>query len=330
MNKEYSNRLESLKARRFDQDLNESVLNNGFFNQDYPDALKYTLETFKGLDSASSYKAFSSVKRTQDLIQQQLRNINIKVDARYTGPHTTDTHLELYGDIDLFIILQSYEGKASQNVAELSSEIMDILNKAQAYNKVDNSDKQSIIIQIRKPICTLRITPAIWVNSSLYQKSSVEINRGICEYNFESKTRKIHMPFLNMARINNRDKNLDGNLKAASRLLRTLVKDAEQPINLSDDELMGITYNISVDEMRIDPNKRLSLLPNISLAINRLITDDTFRKQLLSPSKHEYVFGNKDKSAALIALKTELDEITEDLKQALQPMNKSLMSAIEY
>lgn len=330
MNKSYTEYINNLKARRMDDDLQTPVVSEEFYDESIPDVVRYALESMQEIDPTYNYKLFSSFRRTQDLITQRLKAVNIPVNVRYQGPHNTDTHVELYGELELLVILREVNKKPSEAVESLGNTIVGILTDAQAYNKVDYSNRHKIYIQTRKPVADVMITPAVWINSSLFNKTKLEINRGICEYNFSKKTRKIYLPFLNMARINARDRKLSGSLKSTIRLVRSLLHDSPHQIDLTFDEIVGILYNIPVKEMAVPNEHYLSLLPNISLQVKRLINDQEYREKLLSPGRSEYVFGKKDKVPALKALKKELDEFTTDLNDALGDINKTLMSPFAY
>lgn len=329
MSKNYSTYIENLKGRRYDEVLHGPSLSNSFESTDYPDPVKYGLEAMKEIDPSYSYKLFSSFRTTQNLLAQRLKLVGKAIDVRYVGAHNTETHVELYGDLELLIVLRKFK-KASADVQGLGNEIVNILTAAQAYNSVDYSDQHRILVQLRKPQCNVVITPCIWVDSTLYKKSHLEINRSICEYNFESKKRKIYLPFLNMARVNSRSRKLSGSLKAIIRLLRSLMMDSENNIDLSYDDLVGLVYNMSVKELAVPKEQYLGLLPNISLHLQRVITDDEFRQTLLSPSRKEYVFGKLDKVSAIQVLKNEIDEYIADVNSSLKSLNKSIVSPLDF
>jgi hypothetical protein len=330
MNKTYSTYLENLKGRRYDESLKGPVLSDGFHKYDYADPIKYALESMREIDPKYSYDLFTAFRKTQDLITQRLRKIDLFVDARYQGAHLTETHISLYEDLELILLLKDPKGKPAKEIQKLVTSIMAVLDEAQAYDMVDYSDKIRIRVKTRKPVANVSILPAMWVDSSLYKKNHLEINRGICEFNFSNKTKRIYLPFLNMARVNSRDRKLSGSLKSMIRLMRSLQVDAEKSIDLTYDELVGVLYNMSGKELAVPHAQYISLLPNISLHIQRIINDAEYREKLLSPSRKEYVFGKKDRIQALEGLKKELDELIEDLKGSLKAMNKTIMSPLGY
>jgi hypothetical protein len=330
MNKEYSLYLENLKGRRFDEVLNESVYSEEFLHSNLPDPVKYTLEAMREVDVSYSYKLYSSIRRTQDLITQNLKKLNMSVDARYAGPHATDTHIELFGELELLMILKSYSDKPSKSVEKLAILIQGILSDAMAYDKIDYLDKRKIKILTRQPVCSVSIVPCIWVESSLYKESSLEINRSVCEFDFINKTRKLHLPFLNIARVNAKDRKVNGALKSMIRLLRSLQQDSNKPIKLSHDEIAGICFGIPIKELAVPSNQFLSILPNVSLELGRIIKDDNYRERMLSPSRKEFVFGKKPKKPALEQLKIEVDELIDDLRTALKSNGKTLLSPLRF
>lgn len=330
MNKSYSEYIESLKKRRFDDTLQQVVVSEDFYDESLPEVVRYTLESMQEIDPSYNHKLFSSFKRTQDLITQRLKAIDTPVNVRYQGPHNTDTHVELFGELELLVILKDVKKKPSAEVEALGNTIASFLSDAQAYNKIDYSDKNKIYIETRSPKAEVSITPAVWINSSLFNKTRLEINRGICEYNFSKRTRKIYLPFLNMARLNARDRKLSGSLKHMIRLIRSIIHDSATHYTLTFDEVVGILYNIPVKELAVPSENYLSLLPNVSLQLKRIIKDQDYREKLLSPGRSEYVFGKKNKMEDLTSLKKELDELITDLNDALGEKNKSLMSPFLY
>jgi hypothetical protein len=330
MSKSYTDHIENLQKRRFDPEAQRLVVSEDFYDESLPEVVRYALESMQEIDTTYNYKLFTSFKRTQDLITQRLKALDIPVNVRYQGPHNTDTHVELFGELELLVILQEVDKKPSAEVEKLGSTISSILADAQAYNKIDYSDKSRIYLETRVPKAEVTITPAVWINSSLYNKTKLEINRGICEYNFSKRTRKIYLPFLNMARLNARDRKLSGSLKSIIRLVRSLIHDCPRDINLTFDEVVGVLYNIPVKELAVPQDSYLSILPNVGLHLQRLIQDQDYREKLLSPGRSEYVFGKKNKIEDLKLLKQSVDQLVTDLTEALEENNKSLMSPISY
>ncbi len=329
MNKNYSTYLENLKGRRYDEELHGPYLSDGFQKTKYPDPVKYALEAMQEIDPSYSYKLFSSFRGTQNLITQKLRAKGLVVDVRYQGSHNTGAHIDLFGGLELIVLLKKYK-KPSQDVATLAREIINILNESQAYNKVDYSKRHHIHIKTRKPVTTVTIIPAIWVETNLYKKSHLEINMGICEYNFAEKKRKSYLPFLNMARLNRKDKMTGGTLKGLIRLLQSIIADSQRRINISFDEVVGMAYNIKASELKLAPENQLVALVKFSEQLTRLTKSSEYSRSLLSPGRREYVFGQELRHNDLKPLKTEVDQLIEDINESLRPDGKTIEDSLPY
>ena len=148
---------------------------------------------------------------------------------------------------------------------------------------------------------------------------------------FANKKMKKYLPFLNIARINARDRHTNGNLKAILRLLKTLGTDSEDKINLRDSEINAILYNMDEIELTVPQNKVLSLLPKVSQRLAKLTNDTNYFNQMLSPSGMDKVFGTQpEKQNEIMKLNELLNVLIEDLKKDLDSTGKSLNSEIAY
>ena len=127
---DYSIYLEQLKGRRYDEIRKEPVLSEGFFEYDYPDPIKYALESMYEIDPSYSYKLFSEVRKTQDFLTERLAKAGIQIDARYQGAHNCDSHVQLLGDLELMLILKKHGPSPAKDVQKLATEIMNILTSS--------------------------------------------------------------------------------------------------------------------------------------------------------------------------------------------------------
>ncbi|MEM9339749.1 MAG: hypothetical protein AAGA66_13520, partial [Bacteroidota bacterium] len=149
-------------------------------------------------------------------------------------------------------------------------------------------------------------------------KTKNEIYRGITEFDFVNRKVKKYLPFLNIARFNGMDQRLKGNLKALSRLLLTLQKDASEEIKLRHTEINALLYAMPEEELKVDRPNILMLLPKVENHLQRLISDDTFFNSLVSPSGMERVFSSSpEKKAELSKLHKMLQSLLIDINEGL-------------
>lgn len=331
MEHDYSLLVENLKGRRYDEALREPVLSDAFHQSGYSDCLLYTLESMVEIDPAYAYKVYANSRPIHESISKSLKKRGYDVDYRYQGALKTYSNILLYGDVEIIVIKKNVSDKPHKDMQTLAMDLMDILTKDTTFKTVDYSDKTRIRITAQKPTCEIDILPSLWVNSAEYVKTKNEIYRGIAEFDFAHKKVKKYLPFLNIARINSRDQHTNGNLKALSRLLKTLRADSHDKINLRDSEINSILYNIPEVEISVHQNKVLSLLPKVAIMLDKLSIDTKYFSQLLSPSQKDRVFGGRpEKQQEIRKLSASLNALIADVKKDLGNNNKSIDSEVAY
>jgi len=331
MNKDYSILLENLHGRRYDEALRESVVSDSFEEYDHPECMLYALESMQEVNASYAYKTFHITKKIQEKIQRTLAEHDIDVDFRYQGAVQTETNIVLNGGVELLVLAKPYGQKPWEAVSRLATEIMENLSGDQRLKAIDYSNKTYIKLETLKPRCEMKILPAVWIENSEYQKTKREIDRGICEYNFEKKTRRKYLPFLNIARVNSKDQKCNGGLKRMIRLLRSIQREASEDIALNNYQICSMLYAIPEKQMKFNSEFSLSLIGVVSAQLNRIITDNNYRESLVSPSEKELVFGKKPQAKEEVQkLKNELDGLVADIQTELKADEKTIYSEIRY
>ncbi|MEP0987302.1 hypothetical protein [Ekhidna sp.] len=331
MDHDYSLFVENLKGRRYDEALREQVLSEAFHQSGYSDCLRYALESMVEIDPSYAYKVYANSRKIHEMISTSLKKKGYDVDYRYQGALKTYTNILLYGDVEIMVIKKNVSDKPHTDMQTLAMDLLDVLSKDSTFKSVDYSDKTRIRITAQKPTCEIDILPSMWINSAEYLKTRNEIYRGIAEFDFANKKVKKYLPFLNIARINSRDHHTNGNLKAMSRLLKSLRADHDERINLRDSEINSMLYSIPEAELSVAPNKVLTLLPVVANLLNKISTDTAFFSNLVSPSEKDRVFGGRpEKQKEVGKLHSVFSSLISDLEADLASNKKSLASEIEY
>ncbi|WP_462249063.1 hypothetical protein [Ekhidna sp.] len=331
MEHDYSLLVENLKGRRYDEALREPVLSDAFFQSGYDECLLYTLESMVEIDAAYAYKVYANSRKIHEIIAKSLKKRGYEVDYRYQGALKTYSNVLLYGDVEIIVIKKNLSNKPHREIQTLSMDLMDILTKETHFKTVDFSDKTRIRITAQKPTCEIDVLPSLWVNSAEYVKTKNEIYRGIAEFDFANKKVKKYLPFLNIARFNSRDQHTNGNLKALSRLLKTLKADSSERIDLRDSEINSMLYNIPELELSVPQNKVLSLLPKVAILLDKLSIDSKYFNEMLSPSEKDRIFGGRpEKQQEIRKLSASLNTLITDVKKSLSDQSKSIDSEISY
>lgn len=332
MQHDYSLLIENLKGRRYDEALREHALTDSFHASEYSDCIKYTLECMVEIDPAYAYKVYANSRKIHENISKSLKKRGYHhIDYRYQGALKTYSNILLYGDVEIIVIQKNISDKPHSDVKRLSMELMDTLSGDPSFKSVDYSDKTRIRITALKPTCEIDILPSVWVDSAEYLKTRNEIYRGIAEFDFVNRRVKKYLPFLNIARINARDQHTKGNLKSLCRLLKSLQADSSEKIDLKDSEINAIVYSMPEENLYVDPNLILSVLPKLSEMLNQLSTHSSFFEQTFSPSGKDRVFAGKpEKQKEILKLARSLKQLIEDLTSDLATSGKTLSSPIAY
>ncbi len=331
MEHDYNLLIENLKGRRYDEALREPILSDGFENSNLPDSVKYALESMQEIDVSYAYKVYNNSRRIHEIINRELTARNIPVDYRYQGALKTFTNILLYGDVEIIVIRKNPSEQAHKDVRQLGDELMDILSGEHNFKSVDYSDKTRIKIIAQKPTCEIDILPSVWVDTPDFLKNKNEIYRGVVEYDFINKKVKKYLPFLNIARFNSRNEHTNGNIRCLSRLLGTLKKDLEEPVDLRDSEINSLLYAIPEKDLVVEPDQLLSLLPLLENHLNNLIEDNELYTTLRSPSRMEKVFASQpEKKESLKKVLASLQTLISDIKKDLGTSGKTLEEKVEY
>lgn len=313
MQLDYTLLLDNIKRRRFDEAIRDHILSPSFSDESIPEPVRFAMESMQEVDQAYTYKVYANTRKIEKEILKNVNFPGVRIDVRYQGPLRTETHIRLYGEVDLMFILPN--GSSSKDVFTLGQQIKEIASGME-FQSVDYSSGLHIKIKTQKPACPINILPASWIDNPQYLEKKNEIYRGVATYDFKAKTKKKNLPFLNMGRITMKDQDTKGGFKKAIRLLKVL--SSYESVNLSTYELSSLLYKIDDEVFDTKEGLELTMLPHINSYIKDLVGDKEGFEVLLSPSEKELVFGTReDRKEAVAKLQSGLDKLVSDLKESL-------------
>jgi len=333
LTRDYGWRLENLKQRRFSDELNKAILTESFSKTTFGNSVKYALESMQPIDESYTANTFIASNNVQGNLDKGLKAKNILVEYRHQGSSMMNTSIKLHSDIDLVAIIKKYEtieapqipitpykGNPLDDLKELRSESFNILNGI--YKKVDNSNAKAIKVYPTNPNRMVDVVISNWFNSNDYAlKNRGEEYRGIQILDTKEDLRKTCFPFLHIERVNSKGNSVNQGLPKLIRLLKSLKADTTTDIYLSSFEITSLLYDMSDFSLSKSNNQQLLLLPEASVQLGKLISDNHYRRTLLSPNGKEYVFGdNTSKVEELKKMKTEIDTLIIDITSEL-PVN---------
>ncbi|SDL21204.1 nucleotidyltransferase family protein [Siphonobacter aquaeclarae] len=318
----YTNRLENLRNRKFDPNLNELYTSKYFNRLGLPDNVKYLLEITQPIDKLSNDKYLLAAERVQNHLERRL-NLHFERDYRHQGSITTNTNIRVHSDIDLLTIISRYhfvpngEPILSPYTATNANEDIKLLRKQATqilksiYQDVDDSGKKSISIFNKDLHRKVDIVFCFWYHSS----TATDNEKGIMLFDFENETRIKDFPFAHISAVNTKGNSTSDGSKKGIRMLKNLKADAD--IELNSFQLTSIVHDISNNNLPHSVGTELYLAQNISYHLEKIISDSQYRKDIQSPNGREYPLKNDDCVEQLKKLRSELDTLIMDSQREL-------------
>jgi len=342
MNKNYTQRLDKLRKRRLDESLQKAVLSKSFSDIGISESVKYALESMSEIEPSYTKNTYLASENIRTNLTNGLSKKGLSVEYRHQGSIETNTHIKIHSDIDILVFTEKYfsveppltvtsvyQGDPLADLKELRQESFNVLNGI--YNQVDNNNSKAIIVYPTNPKRKVEVIPSNWCDTTDYRNLNNEIYRGVHIYDKDTHTRVKDFPFLHIAKVNQKDGNVNGGLRRLTRLLKTLKVDADYEIKLSSFEIISSVFAMDNISLTKSPNQQLLLLNEGSKHLQKLISDTTYRENLMSPNQKENVFGtNSSKVVELKKLKLELDELIQDITEELARKLKRIDESIFY
>ncbi|MGH1457230.1 MAG: hypothetical protein ACRBDI_10650 [Alphaproteobacteria bacterium] len=319
-----TSRLDRLYNRRIDNEIqNATQLNEVYKRLTQSDSVKYVLGAMQPIDPAYTKATYAEGERVWNQLEKSLDQNCV---LRYQGSVTNDTHIKAKSDIDLLTILTDfvslelpqtpsdpYQGDPLQDLMNLRNDEIRILDSAFPEVSVDSSGGKSICLEGGSLRRKIDVVPSNWYNTNLYAQHREEVYRGVKILDAKNKTRIGNTPFLHNAYIDLKDDRVNGGIRKAARLMKSLAYDTEE-IDLSSYDIVAIAYNMDDNLLNFRDEMELAILESCSQYCERLVWDESLRANISVPDGHRTVFkdGHATK-AGLIALTQELNTLKNDV-----------------
>lgn len=330
-------RLDRLQARRIDPSLfTAKLLNESWRSIRETESVRYVVGAMQPIDPDYTANTFAQGDRVKNQLEKAL---NPACDYRYQGSTTNDTHIKAASDIDLLVITQKffglepplvpaypYTGDTLQDLATLRADsertVRDAFPKATVIAK-------STAISLEGGSLTRKVdvVPANWHNTVRFDKEKHDFLRGIEVFDSQARRRVANTPFLHNAWIDYQDKQTQGGLRKAARLLKSLKYDSEN-IELSSYDLVSIAFNIPAASINVPKGNELQILNACHEYVTLLTRDYILRESINVPDGHRKVFAAGHATAkGLEQLKAELDKLSMDVLRENQRSFRKLAEA---
>lgn len=324
---DYERRLENLKSRRFDNELNESILTKSFNSTTIPKNIKYLMESMIRIDEKYNEKTKEAARRVQDHLEKGY-NLNFKVAFRTQGSVTTSTNIKVHSDFDLLTIIDRYhfpgfgvENNNPYTDSDPNSDIKLLRKQSEVimsgkYDEVDKGGNKSISIFNKSLNRKVDIVFCFWYNSKKYEETLSEYYRGIYLFDFTREQKILDYPFAHISQVNEKGKSTNDGSRKGIRLLKTLKADSLVKINLNSFQLTTIVHSIENTLLYYNNGKEVKIAKVISLQLQKLIDDNEYRKSIECPNGTEQPLTDET-IPEMKKLKKDLDELIEDVEKEI-------------
>ncbi len=336
------NRLDRLSARRTDSSVTTAkLLYESYKGLSQSESVRYVIGAMQPIDSEYTKNTYDQ----GDRVCNQLRNrLNTLCEYEYQGSVTNDTHIKARSDIDVLLLtgkfhtvekpqvpLSPYKGDPLQDLVDLRTESVTCLRAAFPEATVDSSGSKSITVEGGSLRRKIDVVPSNWYNTNRYAETGNKMYRGVQILDVKNRIRLKNTPFLHNAYIEYKDKNTNGGLRKAARLLKSLKYDSES-IDLSSYDLVSLAFNIPDSELNVLRGMELVILNSCHNFCLELLRNRQKRESLDVPDGHRKIFTEAHATLnGLNQLSAELSTLAKDVLTENQRSFKRLAEArVEY
>lgn len=323
---DYSKRLINLQNRKFDRELNESLISKSFSSKDLPDNIKYMVESMRPIEQKYNSKTILAAERVQKHLQDGFQ-LHFNRAFRTQGSVKTSTNIKVHSDIDLLTIIDKYfypevsngnnytDSNPDDDIKELRRQATKILKDT--YGEVDDTHEKCVSIFNKSLNRKVDIVFGFWYNTQDYERTKGDINneyyRGIYLYKFPNGPKELDYPFAHLHQVNSKGNNTSDGSRRAIRLLKTLRADSDSELkNLKSFQLTTVIHSIENNILSYSPGAEISIVKAISDEMNKLIQDPIYRKSIKSPNGTEKPLAKDEIVPEIKKIKEDLDILIED------------------
>ena len=335
------NRLAKLRARRTDPLIKAAAFREAYDSMAEDEPVKYAVGAMQPIDNEYTSKTFEEGDRVKAQLAKALNQPAETAEFEYQGSVTNDTHIKVHSDIDLLVLhtyfwsvqppgtpKNPYQGDALADLRNLRVASAKALKSAYPEVTVDDAPGKCIALEGGSLRRRIDVVISNWWNTVEYQTSGVAFQRGVQVFDSKANIRIENRPFLHNAKIDQRDRLLNGNVRKVARLLKSLKYDADTKVNMSSYDITSIAYRMPDDLMRPGHGAELLLVENTRGFLRLLLDDSARRSSLKVPNEMRSIFSSDGASVeGLNQLYKETRELVDDIAKGLSRSFRKLAEA---
>lgn len=292
---------------------------------------RYALGAMQEVGPDFTRISLEEAQRVGRQLASGLPGYGISVDFRLQGSVPANIHIRSVSDVDLLVLdigFHTYDtsGRKSQlghynnpisytplsalHVLRLHSE--SILKDKFPAADVDTTGGKAIRLSggsLRRPV---DVVPSHWHDTTDYQLTQQEHDRGIYIFDKKIPDNILNMPFRHIQRIHLRDIECREGLKKAIRLCKNVKADAEaegKPVSLPSFDIAAAMWHADQVALAAGVVNELSILQETQRHLDALSRNHALARTLLVPDGTRAIFDTAAKLTGLATLSAEMDDL---------------------
>ncbi len=346
-------RLERLRSRRqgtdrttvLSEDARRAVFASALNRETWQDRAtgqhtRWVLGAMQAVDPDYTRVSMETGNRVANQLRTRLEANGRRPEFRLQGSVPLDIHIRGVSDVDL-LALDSYltfdprGGLALVNgygpasvptsinvLSALRQESEEALRAAFPAAKVDTAGSKAIKIHGGSLARPVDVVPSHWHDTIDYQRSREDADRAVTILDKSAPRTLDNMPFKHIQLIKARCHGTGGSLRKSIRLCKNVKAELEadgRAVSLSSFDIASIMYDADGAALARGQHFELAILAETQRHLDYLWNNKDHARQLWVPDGTRRIFDSEEKFDGLLALSTELDDLTREVWKEQNP-----------
>ncbi len=329
-NLNYAQRLANLQKRKFDPELKVLNFSNSAYANLVPENVKYMVKSMRPIDQKYNEKTIEAANRVQKHMEDGFA-LHFNRAYRTQGSVKSKTNIRVHSDFDLLSVVNRYQflhtdipNDNPYTATNPDSDISDLRKQAtkilkNVYSEVDDSGDKSISVVNKSLNRKIDVVFCFWYDTKRFRETNDEYYRGVHLYDFPQQKRlQQDYPFAHLSQVNTKGDNTSDGSRRGIRLLKTLKADCETELKISSFQLTTIAHSIADDRLRYSPGSEIKIAKAMSVEMDRLLQNPTYRKGVSSPNGTETPLAKDEVVPDIKKLKEDLDILISDCEREIR------------
>lgn len=299
----------------------------------------YTRYALGAMQEVGSEYTKISVETAERVGNQLAKSIS-GVEFKLQGSVPLNVHIRGVSDVDLLTLDKSFvvidkSGPLANSalytdtprtgvsvLANLRSQVEKVLPQSFPAAKVDTSGGKAVAISGGSLARPVDVVPSHWYDTSAYQQSMAQDDRGVYILDRKVPTTIKNFPFKHIKLIGDRCTSCLGGLRKAIRLCKNVKADAIEEgtkITFPSFDIAAAMYHADQTALKIGYLYELRILTEVQRHLDYMYHNPEWAKTLRVPDDSRAIFDTPEKYEGMKALSHEVDDLVKNVTKEQKP-----------